>query len=154
MSVELPLLHTAHREVAESRERVPELAKGSSAKILVFEDNADAAESLRVILSGAGYGVWIESTGLRATEVIKRIRPDVVLCDLGLPDRDGYAIASDIRSDGEFSDLLLIAITGYGAVEDQTRSRRAGFDLHLTKPVPPALILSELSRRIARSGQS
>ena len=74
-----------------------------------------------------------------------------MLCDLGLPDRDGYAIATDIRADRESSHLPLIAISGYGAVDDQARSRRAGFDLHLTKPVPPAL-LSELSRRIARAG--
>jgi PAS domain S-box-containing protein len=146
LRVELPRL-AAHPEVAESREDAPEAVKGS-ARVLVFEDNTDAAETLRVILSDAGYRVWVESTGRRATELVKSIRPDVVLCDVGLPDRDGYTIASDIRSDPESAALPLIAITGYGAVEDQTRSRRAGFDLHLTKPVPPAHLLSELSRLI------
>jgi PAS domain S-box-containing protein len=135
--------------VAESHEPAPESAPASVARVLVFEDNVDAAESIRLILSTAGYRVWVEATGRHATDVVRRIRPDVVLCDLGLPDRDGYAIASDLRSDAESSHLPLIAITGYGAAEDLVRSRQAGFDLHLTKPVPPALLLSELSARLA-----
>jgi two-component system CheB/CheR fusion protein len=144
--VELPL-HLAGHKVAEARE-VP-LAQGSSAKVLVFEDNDDAAESLRGILSGAGYSVCVASTGWHAIEAIRRFRPDMVLCDLGLPGRDGYAIAADIRSDRELSHLPLIAISGYGTIDDQARSRRAGFDLHLTKPVPPLVLLSELSRHTA-----
>lgn len=139
------------RDVSDSCGRVAEPTERFSAKILVVEDNADAAESLRVILSGAGYRVWVESTGQRATELVKSIRPDVVLCDLGVPDKDGFAIASDIRSDRELCDLPLIAITGYGTFEDRNRSRQAGFDLHLTKPVSPGLLLSELSRRLARA---
>ena len=122
----------------------------SCTRILVFEDNADAAESLRGILSGAGYRVWVESTGWQAIEAVRRFKPDMILCDLGLPGRDGYAIASDIRADHELSRLPLIAISGYGTIDDQARSRRAGFDLHLTKPVRPALLLSELLRHAAR----
>ena len=88
LRVELPL-HTARLEVAGSSEPAPAVAQGSAAMILVFEDNPDAAESLRVVLSGAGYRVWVEPTGRQAMEVVARVRPDVVLCDLGLPDRDG-----------------------------------------------------------------
>jgi PAS domain S-box-containing protein len=149
LRVELPL-HTGGLEVAESRE--PGRAQGSCAKVLVFEDNADAAESLRAILSGAGYRVCVESTGWHAIDAIRRFMPDLVLCDLGLPGRDGYAIAADIRSDGELSHLPLIAISGYGTIDDQARSRRAGFDLHLTKPVPPSLLVAELSRQATLHG--
>jgi PAS domain S-box-containing protein len=148
--VELPL-HTAEREAPASSERAPGLARGSSAKVLVFEDNADAAECLRGILSGAGYRVCVEATGWQAIDAVRRFGPDMVLCDLGLPGRDGYAIAADIRSDPELSHLPLIAISGYGTIDDQARSRRAGFDLHLTKPVPPSILLSELSRHTRAS---
>ena len=149
LRVELPL-HAPPGEVAAPGQTEPGSPEGSSATVLVFEDNADAAESLRVVLSAAGYRVWVEPTGRDAMEVVKRVQPAIVLCDLGLPDRDGYAIAADIRSDGELAQLPLIAISGYGAAEDQARSQRAGFDLHLTKPVSPTLLLSELSRRIPR----
>ena len=151
LRVELPLL-TARHEVAESSDPAPRVADGFAARVLVFEDNPDAAESLRVILTGAGYRVWVETTGRQAMEVVTRVRPDFVLCDLGLPDRDGYEIATDIRADRESAHLPLIAISGYGAVDDRARSKRAGFNLHLTKPVPPALLLSELSRRFAPAG--
>jgi PAS domain S-box-containing protein len=124
-------------------------ALGAPEAILVFEDNADAAESLRVVLAAAGYRVSLEGTGRDAMGAIKRVRPAIVLCDLGLPERDGYAIAADVRADPEWSHLQLIAISGYGSADDQVRSSRAGFDLHLTKPVPPGLLLAELSRRVA-----
>jgi CheY-like chemotaxis protein len=114
--------------------------------VLVFEDNVDAAESLRVILLEAGHQVGVETTGSRALEVIRAFRPDVVLCDLGLPEKDGYTIAAEVRSDKTLSPLRMIAISGYGAQEDQIRSKRAGFDVHLTKPVPPGLVLSEISK--------
>jgi PAS domain S-box-containing protein len=149
LRVELPL-HAGPRAVSESSAPPSESPRGASATVLVFEDNADAAESLRAVLSASGYRVCVERTGRAATEVVRRIQPAIVLCDLGLPDRDGYAIAADIRSDHELAALPLIAISGYGATEDQARSRRAGFDLHLTKPVSPGLLLSELSGRIAR----
>jgi PAS domain S-box-containing protein len=150
LRVELPL-HAAAEESVESQERSCGAVMASCTRILVFEDNADAAESLRGILSGAGYRVWVESTGWQAIEAVRRFKPDMILCDLGLPGRDGYSIAAAIRSDQELSRMPLIAISGYGTIDDQTRSRRAGFDLHLTKPVPPALLLAELSRHVGRA---
>jgi PAS domain S-box-containing protein len=147
LRVELPLVD-GRPPLAASVDDLPQAIGGSPAKVLVFEDNADAAESLGAILSCAGYRVWVESTGRDAMRLVRSIRPDAVLCDLGLPDRDGYAVASEIRADRESSELPLVAITGYGTVDDQSRSRRAGFDVHLTKPVPPAQLLAELSRRI------
>jgi PAS domain S-box-containing protein len=152
LRIELPL-HDPGIEPTEP-ERPRTHWPRSQATVLVFEDNADAAESLRAVLSASGYRVWVERTGRAATEVVKRVRPAIVLCDLGLPDRDGYSVAADIRSDRELAALPLIAISGYGAAEDQARCRRAGFDHHLTKPVPPGLLLSELSDRIARPRSS
>ena len=149
LRVELPL-HAEQRPVAEAGAPAHGSPRGSLATVLIFEDNADAAQSLRALLSAAGYRVCVEATGLDAKEAIKRTQPAVVLCDLGLPDRDGYAIAADIRSDRGLAPLPLIAISGYGAAEDQARSRRAGFDLHLTKPVPPELLLSALASRIVQ----
>jgi len=153
LRVQLPL-HAADRESAEPSQRDPGASQASSATVLVFEDNTDAAESLRAVLSAAGYRVWVELTGRDATAVVKRVRPDIMLCDLGLPDKDGYTVAADIRAESGLEALPLIAISGYGAVNDQARSRRAGFDLHLTKPVSPTLLLAELARRVSRGGNA
>ena len=151
LRVHLPL-QAPRGEVAQPSQPEPGWTEGASATVLVFEDNHDAAESLRAVLSAAGYRVWVEGTGRDATELVARVQPSIVLCDLGLPDKDGYTVAAEIRSQGALARLPLIAISGYGAAEDQARSRRAGFDLHLTKPVSPALLLSELSRRISHPG--
>jgi PAS domain S-box-containing protein len=151
LQVRLPL-HAPPKKVAPPSQPEPGAPEGAPATVLVFEDNTDAAESLRAVLSAAGYHVWVEPTGRDATEVVERVRPAVVLCDLGLPDKDGYAVAAELRSHVALARLPLIAISGYGAAEDQARSRRAGFDLHLIKPVSPKVLLSELSRRIPRTG--
>jgi CheY-like chemotaxis protein len=148
LRVELPL-HAARPEAPRASQWGPASPAGSMETVVLFEDNLDAAESLRALLSAAGYRVWVETTGRDALEVIRRCRPAIVLCDLGLPDRDGYAIAADIRADRDLATLPLIAISGYGTAEHQTYARLAGFDLHVTKPVPPELLLSELARRIA-----
>jgi len=143
LRIELPL----ERSMTPPSEPLPPTGHPTEAmRVLVFEDNLDAAESLRVILSDVGHRVEVENTGARALEVIRSFRPEVVLCDLGLPEKDGYAIAAEVRSDKTFSGLLLIAISGYGALEDQVRSKRAGFDLHFTKPVPPLLVLSAIAK--------
>ena len=88
------------------------------------------------------YEVATAGDGLAGLELTRRLRPDVVLCDIGLPGGlDGYAVARDLRADPTFADLRLIALTGYGQAEDQRRAREAGFDLHLTKPVDPTKLL-------------
>jgi PAS domain S-box-containing protein len=130
---------------ADPQERQP--AAALAATVLVFEDNVDAAESVRSVLSAAGYLVAIQATGQGAMETVRRVRPHAVLCDIGLPDRDGYEIASDIRADPDWGHLPLIAVSGYGSAQDLARSQRAGFHLHLTKPVAPELLIAELARR-------
>jgi len=111
---------------------------------LVVEDNRDGEEMLRILLQMDGHEVTMAYNGPAAVEAARRSPPDVVLCDLGLPGMDGYAVARALRQDSS-AGARLIALTGYGSEADQLRSREAGFDLHLTKPVAP----DELERVLA-----
>jgi CheY-like chemotaxis protein len=99
------------------------------------DDIRDAADSLGEVLELAGYTVTVAYSGPEALEVARQLRSEVVLCDLGLPGMDGYAVAAALRQDPVTAGARLIALSGYGQEEDQRRSREAGFDLHLTKPV-------------------
>lgn len=113
-------------------------------KILVVEDNRDAAESLRRLLYLSGYEVSLAYTGAEGLRAAKRLHPDVILCDIGLPDSNGFVVASALRSDPETAGARLIAVTAYGAGEDRRRARAVGFDLHLVKPVDPEVLLGKL----------
>jgi PAS domain S-box-containing protein len=148
LRIEIPL-EAQPTEAAPASPQPAEPPPAPSTTVLVFEDNADAAESVRSVLSAAGYDVLIQASGRDAMETVRRVRPTIVLCDIGLPDRDGYEIASDIRADPDWAHLPLIAVSGYGSAQDQARSQRAGFHVHLTKPVPPELLIAELARRTA-----
>jgi PAS domain S-box-containing protein len=136
--VTLPLARVdapAQRPAAESaatRDREPR-------RILVVDDNGDAADSLCMLLKSRGHDVRVAYDGLEAVGAALTFDPEVVLLDIGLPKLSGYEAARRIReSRGE--DVLLIAVTGWGQEEDRRRSRDAGFDHHLTKPVDPAAI--------------
>ena len=113
-------------------------------RVLVVEDNHDSAESLRQLLYICGYEVAIAYTGHDGLRAAKRIRPDVVLCDIGLPDSNGFVVASALREDPDTCGARLIAVTAYGQDEDRRRAREAGFDLHLVKPVDPQVLLDKL----------
>ncbi|HKH44273.1 MAG TPA: ATP-binding protein [Thermoanaerobaculia bacterium] len=118
----------------------------ASRSVLVIEDYADAAESLRLLLELAGHQVEVASTGRAGIDAARRLRPDVVLCDIGLPGGlDGYDVARALRESRELDATFLIALTGYGQEEDRRRALEAGFDRHMTKPVDPAA-LDELLR--------
>jgi CheY-like chemotaxis protein len=106
----------------------------------VEEDNPDAAESHRLLLELFGHEVAVADSGPAGVRVAEQWRPDVVLCDIGLPGLDGYGVVRALRRNPATALLRVIAITGYGTEEDRTRSRQAGFDLHLTKPVEPATL--------------
>jgi PAS domain S-box-containing protein len=113
-------------------------------RVLVVEDNADAADSVRLLLEMFGYDVTVTYSGQAGIEVAKRVRPDAVLCDIGLPGMDGYAVAVALRGNPETSGTRLIAVTGYGHDDDRRRALAAGFDEHLTKPVDPQALLDRL----------
>ncbi len=110
---------------------------GRPLRILIVEDNRDTARTLGVLLTRSGHRVRLAYTGVEGVELAKTEPPDVVLCDLGLPEMDGYQVAQTLRQDPALNAIRMIAVSGYGQEEDRQRSEAAGFDLHLTKPVDP-----------------
>jgi PAS domain S-box-containing protein len=119
---------------------VPAGPKAAPLRVLVVDDNVDAADSLAVMLELHGHAVAVAHGGPAALEVAGRFAPDVVLLDIGMPGMNGYEVAERLRRDeaGGGRRLLLVALTGWGADEDKRRAMAAGFDHHLTKPVDPA----------------
>ena len=107
-------------------------------RILVVDDNADAAHSMGMLLELSGHTVAYALDGLQALRTAAQLRPDVILLDLGLPGMDGYAVAARLRSDPAMAHAALIALTGYGQQEDKARTLAAGFDHHLVKPIDQA----------------
>jgi CheY-like chemotaxis protein len=102
-------------------------------RILVIEDNLAGAYSMRMVLENLGHTLEIAHDGAAGINAAQRFRPDVVLCDIGLPVLDGYSVATAIRQNPRLDKCLLIAISGYA--RDEERAREAGFDAHLLKPV-------------------
>ena len=115
-----------------SEPRPPALA---GRRVLVVDDNRDAAESLEMLLRLMGAEVHTAADGQSALEALRRHRPSVVVLDIGLPDMDGYEVARRARLEPGGGETALIALTGWGEEEDQRRSREAGIDHHLVKPV-------------------
>ncbi|MGH7929397.1 MAG: ATP-binding protein, partial [Candidatus Binatia bacterium] len=106
-----------------------------SYRILVIEDNRIAALSMERLLVEWGHTVELAHTGQSAIDMARTSRPEVVLCDIGLPGMDGYSVARALRQDANLAETFLIAATGYGTFEDQRRAQEAGFDVHLRKPI-------------------
>jgi CheY-like chemotaxis protein len=106
-------------------------------RILVVDDNHDVADSLGMLLQLLGYDVRVVHDGPSALATISSYQPSVVLLDIGMPGMDGYEVARHVRKQPEFKDLPLIALTGWGQEEDRHRSKEAGFNHHLVKPVDP-----------------
>ncbi|MEO8431312.1 MAG: ATP-binding protein [Acidobacteriota bacterium] len=113
-------------------------------RILVVDDNADAAEGLGEFLRALGHDVWTVQDGAQAVATAREHRPDVVLLDIGMPGMDGHAVARRLRADAIGRSALLVALTGYGQESDRRLSREAGFDHHLVKPVDVARLQSLL----------
>ncbi len=119
---------------APARIEVAPAAAPRPRRILVIEDNLDAAESLRLALELGGHEVAVAHDGPQGIKRARELTPEVVLCDIGLPDMDGYAVAKALRHEPGLRNTLLVALTGYALPEDQRRAVGAGFDAHLTKP--------------------
>lgn len=130
-SVRLPLASPAPLSAAPvAAVEQPKVRK----RVLIVDDNVDAADSLKELLSFENHEVEAAYSGLEALEKARRFRPDVLLCDIGLPDMDGYEVARTIRNDAELQSVLLVALSGYALPDDQRRAREAGFALHIAKP--------------------
>ncbi|WP_186183892.1 chemotaxis protein CheB [Burkholderia gladioli] len=133
--VRLPALATEVSPVGDEVEHALGAAGTSTSfRILVVEDNVDAAESTSLLLTISGHTTRISRDGPSALQQIDDFRPEVVLLDIGLPNMDGYEIARRIRAMQGQVDTVLIALSGYGQAEDLRRSQEAGFDHHLVKP--------------------
>jgi CheY-like chemotaxis protein/two-component sensor histidine kinase len=123
--------------------------KPAGRRILVVDDNRDAADSLLVLLQFDGHDVRVAYTGEDALQVAREFEPDVVLLDLGLPDLSGFDVAESLRQDARTAAAQIIALTGWGHDEHRRRARDSGIDHHLTKPVDP----EHLARLIAAAGR-
>ncbi|MCW8194655.1 PAS domain S-box protein [Proteobacteria bacterium 005FR1] len=126
----LPLSRT-HGKLPESAEP----AKGVQKRVLIVEDNVDAADTLASLLELKGHLVSTARSAGEASQVLQAETFDLILCDIGLPGISGFDFARSLRSSGQLKNTRLVAVTGYGQPEDRKRSMEAGFDEHITKPV-------------------
>jgi len=110
---------------------------GPARRILVVDDHQDSTDSLALFLRLRGHEVRTAHDGPSALDEIERYRPDVVFLDLGLPGMSGYDVARRVRMMDDLGSLRLVALTGYGTDGDRRKTREAGFDVHLAKPVDP-----------------
>jgi signal transduction histidine kinase/ActR/RegA family two-component response regulator len=127
-----------------------DVSSAEKLKIMVVDDNVDAAFMLATLLEAAGHDVIVANGGQEAFDRSKAAAPDVFVLDIGLPDIDGNELARTLRAQPETSHAMLIALTGYGQAQDLEQTRAAGFDYHLVKPVDSER-LSRLLRGVARS---
>lgn len=118
-------------------------------QLLIVDDNLDAANSLAILTQLAGYVTHLAADGLAAIEMAELVRPEAIVMDLGMPRMSGFEAARWVRQQPWGKDTVLIAVTGWGQDEDRRRSREAGFDVHLTKPVDSAELLKQLQRLTA-----
>jgi PAS domain S-box-containing protein len=123
-------------------------------RVLVVDDNRDAAETLAALLDVMGHAAPIANDGQQALRMMHSFRPQVVLLDIGMPGMSGYEVAQAIRRDHEWDDVRLVALTGWGGGMDRERSAGAGFDEHLTKPATIEAIEAVLARAAAHAAEA
>lgn len=116
----------------------------SGCRVLLVEDDRDTAETLREFLTLCGFEVMVAYTCQEGLETARKLEPHIVLCDINLPDSDGYVVASVLRQSSATTNARLIAVTGYSEAQHRRRALAAGFDQHLVKPVDPRRLLGEL----------
>ena len=138
-TVALPLEARVPAAGARAREHPTVCAR----RVLVVEDNLDAAETLRELLQLEGHSVELADNGRAALAKARSFRPDVVVCDIGLPEINGFDVARALRDGPRASQPILVALSGYARPEDVARGKEAGFDAHLAKP-PSIEVLSRL----------
>ncbi|MDX1963454.1 MAG: ATP-binding protein [Pirellulales bacterium] len=152
--VRLPLLRAEGENHVEET-RVPDNADAlfTGQRILVIDDNHDAADSLAMLLQQLGAESRTAYDGPTGLKAIQEFHPAAVFLDLGMPGMDGYAVAAEVRADLQNQDIMLIALTGWGQEEDKRRTQNAGFNAHLVKPPDPhvlRMILRKLPNTLER----
>ena len=144
-TIRLPI--SADAELAAAPAPKPEAEKPArSLRVLVVDDNLDAADSLAIQLEYSGHQTRTVYSGIEALPAAAEFAPDIVFCDIGMPGMDGNQVASALRADARSSAMVLVALTGWGSEEDKRRTRDAGFDFHLVKPVSFQTVSAVLSR--------
>jgi CheY-like chemotaxis protein len=141
--VRLPILLEDPR--ANSPGPTAEVTRTTARRILVVDDNRDSAASLAMLLKMAGNETCMTHDGLDAVRLAEQFRPDVVLLDIGLPKLNGFDVCRRIREQPWGKDLMLIALTGWGQQEDRIKSKDAGFDAHMVKPVDYTALMQLLA---------
>jgi PAS domain S-box-containing protein len=142
--VRLPITVEQHDAITTSDNGESAMAT-SKLRILVVDDNRDAAESLAILLKIMGNNVRTASDGEKGVQAAGEFRPHIVLLDIGLPKLNGYEACRRIRQQAGSKDMVLIAVTGWGAEEDRRKSEEAGFDHHMVKPVDPTSLMKLLA---------
>jgi CheY-like chemotaxis protein len=134
----------------------PGLAASRNLRVLIVEDNVDAAEMLNFAVSVLGHTTKLAHDGGSAISAAKQFAPDVIVLDIGLPVMNGYAVARTLRALPEFDHVHIAAVTGWGQEEDRRKAREAGCDSHFTKPLSPAtledLLATIANRTVERAG--
>jgi len=122
-------------------------------RVLIIEDDPASLELLRYLLDAAGYRILTATRGDVGLEMALQARPDAIICDIQLPERDGYAIARELRGHADFATIPLIAMTALAMVGDRDRVLSAGFSSYVSKPIDPANFLKQLARLLGNSAE-
>ena len=153
-TVRLPIAESADEDDGDSAAAPARLdTEAPSLRVMVVDDNVDAAQTLAMILDIEGYATRVAHSGLEALDAAAAFHPAVVFLDIGMPGMDGYETAGALRRLPGLETPCLIALTGWGAEHDRARSRAAGFDHHLTKPVDLGTVQKLLSDMASAAGQ-
>jgi two-component system CheB/CheR fusion protein len=145
-TVQLPLVLGNSVQTASSPESTPVPTEALALRLLVVDDNVDSADSLAMLLEMNGHELEVANNGADALEKAQHIRFDMIFLDLGMPEMDGIETAKRLRLLPNGNEIFLVALTGWGQEKDRERTRGAGFDWHLVKPVESDVFIEVLAR--------
>jgi DNA-binding response OmpR family regulator len=151
--VRLPLSASHGQDSEPQKPRDATALPPPGLRILVADDNQDAADSLQRVLSLYGYDARVTYDGRSALQLGESFNPEIAILDIGMPGATGYEVASAMRK-RRGNGVTLVALTGWGQEADRRRATEAGFDYHLTKPVDPSLLNDLLVEIALRAGQT
>jgi signal transduction histidine kinase/DNA-binding response OmpR family regulator len=144
-TVALPAADTVPRVKRVAKEPVRPVELAPDLRVLIVDDNRDVAESTAALLRLEGCEVHLAHDGEEGLRAVRRLHPAAILLDIGLPKMNGFEVAERIRSESELRDVLIVGVSGYGQEEHRLRSRQAGFDHHIVKPIEPAVLTGLLA---------